>query len=242
MMRIKIQPILLALLALSHCTTSCHAQGQQSYDDIRVALFQPNPVARSIETSQHSAEATAAKKAVLQKTDAKKPPSVTNFDIYRDYSPLPTDPRKPCNECVTRQTDECEKKCKFSCLTGFKGQPFRDREPGGCKCGKSCMSNKKRPFFSVYWPAVGNAIGEERNPEKAAQRAANLNRFRINNLFDCAGGFELLPYDRRDNGYCGKNRDRFGCLGESRYLQSNVAGVGYRLPGQPVARGGVEYP
>lgn len=236
---VKCPITIIALLALFGGVSNVWAQ-QQSYDAIRVALFQTEQAKKTSTVAKKLAEKAAV--ASPKKPTPKKPTSVTNFDIYRDRNPLPIDPRKPCNECVTRQADPCEKKCKLACLPGFKGQPFRDREPGGCKCGKCCTSKKKRPLLSVYWPSVLNAVCEEHDPVKAAQRAANLNRFRINNLFDCVGGFELSPYERCDNGYCGKGRDRYGCLGESRYLQSNVGGVGFRVPGQPVARGEIEYP
>ena len=205
-----------------------------TYDDIRVALMQP--LAAPGNQISGVADKPASAKGMV-----KKPTAIVNYDIYRDRSPLPVDPRKPCNECVTRQ-DDCCKKCRLSAMTGFQGRPFRDREPGGCQCGKCCTRKKKRPRFSVYWPAVFNAFAEERHPEREACRAANLNYFRINNLFDRVAGFELCGYERCDNGHTGRTRDRYGCLGESRYLQSNVGGVGLRIPGQPLPRGGIEYP
>ena len=237
----------LAGLALSFGATFAMAQSDQprSYEQIRQTVFHSSSYNQQAAPQAKIPIADSATEAAKQKQESpqfpKKAPGVINFDIYRDRSPLPIDPRKPCNECTTRQTDGCEKSC-LDCVPGWKGQPYRDLEPGGCKCSKRCRGKKRKPFFSIYWPSVLNAVREEHHPNKAARRDANLNYFRINNLFDCLGGFELSAYERCDNGYCGPGRDRFGCLGESRYLQSNVTGVDFRPPAQPVPRGGIQYP
>lgn len=181
--------------------------------------------------------ATGKKTAKVPSVDHRR---VVDYRMYRDYTPLPIDPRKPCNPCVSR--DGGCSSAKMCDVSGFQGRPYRDREAGGCRCGRCCRSKRSAPNFSIYWPSALNAIAEEHHPVRAARRAENPDRFRINNLFDGLGEFALVRYQRCDNGHCGPGRDRYGCLGESRYLESRVAGVGLRIPGQPIPRGEIEYP
>ena len=94
----------------------------------------------------------------------------------------------------------------------------------------------------MYWPSSLAGVREELFPVKSAVDAATYHRFHINDIYDHLGGFEVSRYERRDNGHCGPGRDRYGCLGESRQIPSDVAGVGFRPPGQPVERGGIVYP
>ena len=151
------------------------------YEAIRQMVYNPT-APRDVEQSNKSS--TVDSSTVVQ---SQKPKAPVNFDIYRDRNTLPVDPRKPCNECVTRQTNGC-KKCKLACLPGFQGRPFRETEPGGCRCGKRCASKKNRPLFSVYWPSVANAIREEHHPCREARRAANLNFFPSQQSFRLSGG------------------------------------------------------
>ena len=164
------------------------------------------------------------------KIDAKKKPAPTlrqpsvNYNIYRDVSAYPIDPRKPNNPCS--QTSNC--RCG-SCgigKTGLYGQPYQPREPGGYNCGKRCSN--KRPQFSVYWPRPLSAKFDERNPERAAARYSGCQSSKLVDVFDRLANFRLVDYQRTDNGYCGPGSDPYGCLGESK-----VSGLGYRVQSVP---------
>ena len=166
-----------------------------------------------------------------QKAESKKPGYYPqNWDVYRDQNPYPIDPRKPCHPCVS--PIETRPRTHLA-LPGLKGRPYSDREPGACNCGKRSGVTKK-PNYSPYWPSVFNAKFEEHFPRKAAKRAANFCKPRLNDVFNKFGTFKLIDYHR-----CDLANDPYGCLGESKQLLSGsgVAGVGFRQPGQPVNRG-----
>jgi hypothetical protein len=97
-----------------------------------------------------------------------------------------------------------------------------DKEPGGCLCGKK--KQPKHPQFSVYWPRPFSACLDNQFPEKAAQRYEPCQKKRYVDVFDSLENFKLIKYERKDNGYCGRDADPYGCLGESRY-RSRVAGI-----------------
>lgn len=155
-----------------------------------------------------------------------------NWDVHRDPNPYPIDPRKPCHPCV--EPVETRPHTRLA-LPGLKGRPYKERELGACHCGKRRGVTKK-PNYSPYWPSVLNAKFEEHFPDKAAKRAANFCKPRFNDIFNKFGTFKLIDYHRSDPTY-----DPYGCLGESKQF-SRVAGVGFRQPGQPVARGGFGFP
>lgn len=150
----------------------------------------------------------------------KKP--VLGYDIYRDTSVFPLDHRKPNNPCT--QGSNCG--CSNCRLPGINGKPFKPTEPGGYNCGKNCPH--KRPKFSVYWPRPFSAKLDERNPARAAARYSGRQTKKIVDAFDCLANFQLLSYERVDNGYTGRESDPYGCLGESK-----IAGLGFRPPGTP---------
>lgn len=150
-----------------------------------------------------------------------------NYDIYRDASTYPLDPRKPNNPCTKNFSGES---CGCgSCLakrTGFRGRPHQPREPGGYSCGKRCSN--KHPKFSVYWPRPFSAKLDERHPERAAARYSGCPQKKLCDVFDKLANFRLIDYHRTDNGYFGPGCDPYGCLGESK-----VAGLGFRIPSVP---------
>ena len=180
--------------------------GKRYFEQVTYGYFDAEPV---------SDKATAEKSHELEKH------GVINFDIYRDCERYPIDPRKPCHICVQRKG----KRSKFKGLTdpiyGFQGRPYSDVEPGACRCGK-----KKQKFkftnMNVYWPKFLAGVREDKFPCWAAKDAATFDRFRLVDSFDWLGGFELSCFQRKDNGYCGPGYDRYGCLGESRLLESDL--------------------
>lgn len=188
------------------------------------------------------AKKPASKKELAKKTSAKKEkkkekqhlPTV-NYDVYRDRNPLPIDPRKPCGICTNPNLAGgccCGRHCD---APGRHGRPYQEREPGGCKCGdKKC--GKCKPMFSLNWPRPFSAKLDEHFPARAAERYSPCQPKRIVDVFDKFIDFKLVDYQRKDNGYCGKGADPYGCLGESRMVASGVAGVGYRFPSVPVDR------
>ena len=151
-------------------------------------------------------------KGNAKKKTAKKSHPVINYDIYRDGSQFPIDPRKPCSVC-RRPVGKCHCGADHGqCGPGNHGQPYQDREPGGYACGKNCPN--KRPMFSVYWPRPFSAKHADGHPHRCnCDQCAT----RINDRFDHLIKFKLIDYQRTDNGYCGPGADPYGCLGESKY-------------------------
>ena len=248
------------LFLIPICAQPLVAQVGRDYDAIRAAVYTtpvddaapPAPTNEAAPTPPAKDKATADVKPRPLPHDAypldKIPKQgVVDYEIYRDRNPYPVDPRKPCNPCTRRKNDppctacQARRQKKHDRIPAFQGRPHQDKEPGGCLCGKKKQKFKK-PNINIYWPAMFAGVREELHPQKAAFDAATHDRVRLVDCFDCLGGFEVSPYQRRDNGYCGHGRDRYGCLGESRQLQSNVFGVGFRQPGQPVERGGIAFP
>ena len=173
------------------------------------------PVAKRL-PKQKTAEPVAKKKqrTVTKEKAATHSHPVINYDIYRDGSQFPIDPRKPCSVC-RRAVGTCH--CGVDhgqCGPGNHGQPYQDKEPGGYACGKNCPN--KRPMFSVYWPRPFSAKRAEGHPHRCnCDQCAT----RINDRFDHLIKFKLIDYQRADNGYCGPGADPYGCLGESKYQQ-----------------------
>jgi len=201
-----------------------------------------------LDPSPPSTAAPASKKSTTRKSPkvgtknlvAKKKKSVpaprqpvVNYDVYRDRSAWPIDPRKPINPC-TQAKCQCSICASAKPKPGLHGRPYQPQEPGGCDCGKRCPS--KHPQFSAYWPRPFSAKLDERNPERAAARYAGCQKPKPNDVFDRFANFRLIDYQRTDNGYCGRESDPYGCLGESK-----VSGVGYRVQSEPVAPAGA-YP
>ena len=171
------------------------------------------PVAKRLPKNKTETPDPKKKSPVKSKEKtAKKSHPFISYDIYRDGSRFPIDPRKPCSVC-RRPVGKCN--CGVDhgqCGPGNHGQPYQDREPGGYACGKNCPS--KRPMFSVYWPRPFSAKHAEGHPHRCnCDQCAT----RINDRFDHLIKFKLIDYQRTDNGHCGPGADPYGCLGESKY-------------------------
>ncbi len=147
----------------------------------------------------------------------KKSHPVINYDLFRDDSPFPIDPRKPCSVCQ-RPASRCQcGEVHLESRWGNQGRPYQAQEPGGYRCGKNCPD--KRPMFSVYWPRPFSAKKMSDHSQRCnCERCAK----RINDRFDHLVNFKLIDYQRTDSGYGGRGADRFGCLGESKYLNSGM--------------------
>ena len=182
------------------------------------------PSAKKTEPKQ-----TKAKKKTKAKATAAPRKPTLNYNIYRDQSAYPIDPRKPNNPCTQAHNCGCA-----GCLAGRAGaygRPHQPREPGGYACGKNCPN--KRPQFSVYWPRPFSAKRDERDPESAAARYQGCQPKRLIDGFDRLVNFRLIDYQRTDNGYCGPGSDPYGCLGESKVVNANL---GYQMQTQPVVQ------
>lgn len=174
----------------------------------------PNPLTQKPAAKRLPANKSATSKAAKEKNTktAKPSPPVITYDLYRDRSRFPIDPRKPCSVC-RRPLGTCNCGVEHGqCGPGNHGQPFQEKEPGGYACGKNCPD--KRPMFSVYWPRPFSARRAERHPHPCG---CDQCRTRINDRFDHLIDFKLIDYQRTDNGYEGHGADPFGCLGESKY-------------------------
>ena len=147
-----------------------------------------------------------------------------NYEIYRDQTAFPIDPRKPNNPCT--QTVNCGCGCCAAGKPGLYGKPYQLREPGGYACGKRCAN--KHPQYSAYWPRPLSAKLDERDPERAAARYSGGQTRKLVDVFDRLANFRLIDYQRTDNGHCGPGSDPYGCLGESK-----VFGLGYRIQSVP---------
>jgi hypothetical protein len=175
-----------------------------------------------------------ATRNVTLKNGADAAAPVVDYTIYRDLNTFPIDTRKPCHSCTQRQRDGCHTCRLGDRKVGFQGRPYRESEPGGCLCGKK-NQRIHHPNANIYWPTVLAGVKEEYFPDKA-NHADNLGHCGLSGLYDHLGSFKLIDYHRRDNGYCGPGRDRYGCLGQSRMLGSPVFGVVPRSPGDPQPR------
>ena len=186
-------------------------------------------VDKKTSSKKKSAE-KASKAKSKKKTDPQHP--VKTWDVYRDRSPYPIDPRKPCSVCK-REVGDCS--CGSQCAQygiGNQGMPWQDTEPGGRSCGKKGCGDK-RPELSAYWPKPLSARRANREGYCQGCGHAKCRCRKVNDLFDHLVNFKLVDYQRKDNGYCGPGADPYGCLGES---NSRVFGVGFRFPSQPVRR------
>ena len=190
---------------------------------------QPKPTFRK--TTPEKSPNLKSKSKQKQNSKKKKVASLprqpeVNYNLYRDQSVYPLDPRKPNNPC----TGNCQSgTCGCGCATrpaGLHGRPYQPREPGGYACGKNCPN--KHPQFSAYWPRPFSAKLDERHPERAAARYSGCPQKKLTDVFDRLVNFRLVDYQRTDNGYCGPGRDPYGCLGESK-----VAGLGFRVQSVP---------
>jgi hypothetical protein len=199
------------------------------------AAKKKKPVSKpSVDKKTAGKKKKSAEKEAKAKAKKKEDPHhpVMTWDVYRDRSPYPIDPRKPCFVCK-RQLGDCECGCPISdCGIGNQGMPWQDTEPGGRSCGKKCCGDK-RPEFSVYWPKPLSARRANREGCCQACGHAKCCCRKINDLFDHLVNFKLIDYQRKDSGYCGPEADPYGCLGESR---SQVAGTGFRFPSEPFRR------
>ena len=189
-------------------------------------LVPPSLQVRAAEPSKIQPPAKPSKlKQQKQKPKEKKAKSAPrkptlNYNIYRDQSVYPLDPRKANNPCT--QTQDCGCSRCLAGKTGIYGRPYQPREPGGYACGKNCSN--KRPQFSVYWPRPISAKLDERNPECAEARYSGCPQKKLTDCFDRLVNFRLIDYQRTDNGYCGPGSDPYGCLGESK-----IANLGYHF-------------
>ena len=201
-------------------------------------------------------------RAAAAKHDQPQTPPVLNFAVYRDRNAYPIDPRKPCRPCT--QTHPCTPGTCLQ-IPGLFGRPHKELEPGACQCGKKC-SPHKRPFYSPYWPDPTSAQSEMRAYRNGTNDSNNRWGCKTNSsgyreqacpecqpsisfgrrpqssvyprpwdIFDRLYDTRLIPYQRTDSPYCGSGTDPYGCLGESK-LRSQVSGVGFRQPGEPVSR------
>lgn len=150
--------------------------------------------------------------------------------IYRDKTPFPVDPRKPCNQCVRPSATKPICCCN---LAGLKGRPYMDKDLGGCQCNKKHPA--KHSGHSIYWPRPFSAKLDRCFPNQAAKRYHCPPKKRAVDVFDSLSTFKLIPYKRQDNGHCGRGADPYGCLGESRY-GSYVRGVDDNLLRVPADR------
>ena len=101
--------------------------------------------------------------------------------------------------------------CRSLRIAGFKGQPYCPRNIGGCQCGSPCC--KYHISFNSYWPyPLKPRLDQYRTPLWVAPK-----HFDYWDLFNKLGDLKMLPYQRKDNGYSGRNADPYGCLGASYY-------------------------
>ena len=176
---------------------------------------QPNNKVKTKSPKSLKAKPKTAKKD--KKKEKLDPHYGVDYTIYRDTNQFPIDPRKPCNSCV-RPYGNCPN-CKCN-LPGFKGQPYIEKEPGGCKCGKKHPAH--HPDFSLHWPRPFSARLDDRHPDRLPARYSPCPKKRFVDIFDPLSTFKLSSFKRKDNGYYGVGSDPYGCVGESKH--GHVAG------------------
>lgn len=133
--------------------------------------------------------------------------TIVGQDLYQNYA----DPDRSavCPNCNHRlpRVNVC----------GWKGHPWRDKELGGCRCGK------KSPLtfynFDCHWPAPFSVVLDHGCSGRARRATTDTTQPRLRDCLDCLADFRLLPPVRRDNGHTGPGCDPFGYVGRSRQGQ-----------------------
>ena len=123
------------------------------------------------------------------------------FDLYTDYDRAQSCPN--CNHELPRLN-----------LKGWKGQPHRDKRPGGCKCGKK----KGLTWYNAYhhWPNPWSVLLDHGRDGRGWGKFTDTTCPRKRDCLDVLANIRLSGPVRKDNGYFGPHCDPYGLPGKSR--------------------------
>jgi hypothetical protein len=187
----------------------------------------PNVIpSNDMSAAQPAVQPVVPREPIVEENATSVPPSPTpspkskhpsyglDFSEYRNQEPFPVDPRKRCNVCARPPAVLAQS--RHDNWPGYRGLPYQEQEPGGCRCGKK--DAPKHDQISAYWPRPLSAVrndNDHRHLDCATGQPCPQKR--LTDWLDSLATFKLIDYKRTDNGYCGPGADRYGCLGESRH-------------------------
>jgi hypothetical protein len=115
---------------------------------------------------------------------------------------------------ATRQCPNCNHQIPRARIYGWRGQPWYDRESGGCRCGKH--SGITQYNVSSHWPSPFSVLIDHGRQGTHWKKTTDTTRPRFRDHLDVLAGLRLLPPVRCDNGYTGPDCDPWGLPGRSR--------------------------
>ncbi len=124
-----------------------------------------------------------------------------SFDNYADPAPSAICPN--CDHQLPRLD-----------LPGWRGQPWRAKAIGGCRCGRSHGSTHHN--FDSHWAAPFSVLIDHGCKGCRTPRSADTTNPRARDGLDRLASLRVLPPVRSDNGYSGTDCDPYGYLGVSR--------------------------
>ncbi len=132
-------------------------------------------------------------------------------DLYQNYAEPDRSQICPnCNHRLPRVN-----------ICGWKGHPWRDKVPGGCRCGKPGPWTWYN--LDCHWPAPFSVLADHGHHGDRRRSTTSTTKPRLRDALDCFADLRLLPPVRCDNGYTGRYCDPYGYLGRSRRGQTVVA-------------------
>ncbi len=97
---------------------------------------------------------------------------------------------------------------------GWRGNPWRDRDLGGCRCGKH--TGKTYYNASHHWPSPWSVLIDHGRNGRRWGPCTDTTKPRLRDHLDVLANIRLLPNPRCDNGYEGPHCDPWGFVGASR--------------------------
>jgi len=131
----------------------------------------------------------------------------------------------------TQVCPNCNQQLPCLDIYGWKGQPYRDKRPGGCRCGKK----KGLTWYNGYhhWPTPWSFLLDHGRDGARWGRDTDTTCPRLRDKLDVLANLRLSQPVRNDNGYFGHECEPYGLVGKSR---RGVVVDGSHLPSQAAVR------
>lgn len=122
-------------------------------------------------------------------------------DLYMDYD-------------RTQSCPNCNNEIPCLDLYGFKGQPYSDKRPGGCQCGKK----KGLTWYNAYhhWPNPWSVLMDHGRDGYGWGKYTDTTCPRKRDCLDILADVRIACPVRKDSGYFGPHCEPYGLLGKSR--------------------------
>ena len=99
-------------------------------------------------------------------------------------------------------------------LHGWRGQPYREPQTGGCQCSRCSRSTCYN--VSAHWTSPASVFLDFGSRGDHVRSTADTTQPRPRDMLDGLSNLKLIPYKRRDNGHTGCDCDPYGRLSDSR--------------------------